>query len=417
MAELIYSKYSNERSRRFSIRTDILEENGHRIVRKKAMYPEGKKHVENLLMWQEKLKEPYARVGYVCNECRKNEEGITLSYVKAETLEEQLDAFLGMGEIKQAAMLLERYLKKIEVICSGEIFVCTEEFKKVFGQADFGEAEACAAVTNIDMVCENLILEKTPVVLDYEWTFDFPIPGRFVLYRTIHYYLDTHPSRAVLNREDFYEKFGISSELQETFAKMEEDFQKYVTGEHIPMREMFADMSPGVAMMRPVSREILQVYFSFGQGYLEEKSVKIPYADAKASCEIDLPKGCLDVRIDPGDRPCMVRLDRVTFDGEEARIASDMVLDGKVFGEWAYIPKEDPSIWPVPVPAGARKLAISFEIYQDEAGRIRKAMEMEEENRRLKAQVQRQTKTIEEMENTRVWKMYSKYRQSVERKK
>ena len=417
MAELIYSKYSNERSRRFSIRTDILEENGQRVVKKKAMYPEGKKHVENLFLWQEKLREPYAKVGYVCNECQKTEEGVTLAYVQAETLEERLDALLGMGETEQASGLLEKYLKKIESIYSGEIFVYTEEFEKIFGKADLDSEEPCAAVTNIDMVCQNLIMEETPVVLDYEWTFDFPVPGRFVLYRVIHYYLDAHAARSVLNGEEFYEKFGISAKLRETFSKMEEAFQKYITGEHTPMREMFADMSPGVAVMRPVHREILQVYFSFGQGYHEEDSAKIHYADGKVSCEVDLPCGCLDVRIDPGDHPCMVKLGCMSFDGEEIKIDNAMVPGGKIFGEWIYIPGEDPAIWPLAVPKGARKLIIACEIYADASARIQKYMEQEEENCRLKAKVQRQARTIEDMENTKVWKIYRKYRQSVERKK
>ncbi len=44
MAEIIYSKYSNERSRRFAIRTDILEENKKRwLQKKKLFYPEGKR--------------------------------------------------------------------------------------------------------------------------------------------------------------------------------------------------------------------------------------------------------------------------------------------------------------------------------------------------------------------------------------
>ena len=417
MAELIYSKYSNERSRRFSIRTDILEENGQRIVRKTAMYPEGKKHVENLLLWQEKLREPYARAGYACNECKEEGEGVTLAYVQAETLEERLDALLDLGETGQAKKLLETYLKKIENMCSGEAFVCTEEFEKVFGKADFGEEEACAAVTNIDMVCQNLIMEETPVVLDYEWTFDFPISGRFVLYRVIHYYLDTHPARAVLSGEEFYEEFGISKKHREIFERMEENFQKYITGEHIPMREMFGDMSPGVAEMRPVNREILQVYFSFGQGYHEEDSIKIPYADGIVSCEVEIPCGCQDVRIDPGDRPCMANLKKIAFDEAEVRINSTMVPDGRVFEDWAYIPADDPAIWPLVVPKGAKKLVISCEICPGDAVRIRKSMELEEENRRLKARVQRQTKTIEEMENTKIWKVYRKYRQSVERKK
>ena len=121
--------------------------------------------------------------------------------------------------------------------------------------------------------------------------------------------------------------------------------------------------------------------------------------------------------MDPGDHPCVVKLGQVAFDGEEVSIDSDKVPGGKVYGEWAYIPGEDPSIWPVPVPAGAEKLVISCEIYPDEAVRIQKSMELEAENRRLKEKLQQQARTIQEMENTKVWKVYRKYRQSVERKK
>ena len=34
MKELVYSKFSNERDRKFSIRTDIYEEEGKRFVKK-----------------------------------------------------------------------------------------------------------------------------------------------------------------------------------------------------------------------------------------------------------------------------------------------------------------------------------------------------------------------------------------------
>ena len=42
MRELIYSKFSNERSRAYAVRTDIFEEDGKRSVRKTPLFPEGK---------------------------------------------------------------------------------------------------------------------------------------------------------------------------------------------------------------------------------------------------------------------------------------------------------------------------------------------------------------------------------------
>ena len=55
MKEIIFSKYSNERSRSFAIRTDIVEEDGKRWLEKKWLYPEGKEHVLRMKKWNQKL--------------------------------------------------------------------------------------------------------------------------------------------------------------------------------------------------------------------------------------------------------------------------------------------------------------------------------------------------------------------------
>ena len=64
----------------------------------------------------------------------------------------------------------------------------------------------CTDVTNIDMICDNVVMTRPYTLLDYEWTFEFPVPCEFVLYRIIHYYIQTHKVREVLNAAGFYEK-------------------------------------------------------------------------------------------------------------------------------------------------------------------------------------------------------------------
>ena len=416
MAELIYSKYSNERSRRFSIRTDILEENGQRVVKKKAMYPEGKKHVENLFLWQEKLREPYAKVGYVCNECQKTEEGVTLAYVQAETLEERLDALLGMGETEQASGLLEKYLKKIESIYSGEIFVYTEEFEKIFGKADLDPEEPCAAVTNIDMVCENVVLTAPPTVLDYEWTFDFPVPCQFVLYRIIHYYIATHSAREILSEEAFCEAFCITREMREYFDRMESHFQEYLTQGHIPMREMFASMTPGVGNEQMVTGEQLQIFFMTDGGYQPENSVSYPIMDNHVSCTVKLPEGCPMLRIDPGDHPCAVYLEKVLFDGQKASLKDAVVPEGVITGKWAYLAKSDPNIVNLPVPEGAKEFQVSLRVYPGTKELVAAACDTGKENKVLRARISKVPKAVWNMRNTKVWKLYKKCRSKAERK-
>ena len=62
MKEIIFSKYSNERSRSFAIRTDIVEEDGKRWLEKKWLYPEGKEHVLRMKKWNQKLDQMYGEV-------------------------------------------------------------------------------------------------------------------------------------------------------------------------------------------------------------------------------------------------------------------------------------------------------------------------------------------------------------------
>ena len=91
METVIYAKFSNERSRRFAIRTDILEdEKGRRRVRKEALYPEGREHVENICRWYALFSEQCRGTNLRYNHCEKTPEGIELEYVEGITLEDHL---------------------------------------------------------------------------------------------------------------------------------------------------------------------------------------------------------------------------------------------------------------------------------------------------------------------------------------
>lgn len=417
MAEFIYSKYSNERSRKFAIRTDILEEDGKRFARKSPLYAEGENHVENLLKWQAGLWETYEKAGYHCNRCEKDERGVRLEFVEGGTLEEFLDDLLERGKIQEATEELRKYLKNVQTICSGKTFEMTDAFKGVFGEVSLPAGLACAEMTNIDMVCENLVLTEVPTILDYEWTFDFPVPSVFVLYRIIHYYHDTHSARARLDDEALYKEFGITKELREAFKQMEASFQNYITGGHIPMREMFASMTPGVGRLEVINSGALQVYFAEGEDYTEENSVSYPMEEGAVTCHVKVPQNCRKIRIDPGDYACAVHLKSAAFDGKEADLSNTIVSSGVLSGNWAYIAQDDPHITGITVPKGAKMFTISLRTFQTSQELLSGMAETGMENVRLRAKVQQQSRLIQDMKNTKVWKLYEKYRSKVERNK
>ena len=366
MKEIIFSKYSNERSRSFAIRTDIVEEDGKRWLEKKWLYPEGKEHVLRMKKWNQKLDQMYGEVPFLSNKCEIGEDCAYFEYLEQENLAEYLDDLLGKGEKEKAEKIFTEYLANVQKLHSKKPFTITEEFKNVFGDVPMPGGLTCTDVTNIDMICDNVVMTRPYTLLDYEWTFEFPVPCEFVLYRIIHYYIQTHKVREVLNAAGFYEKFGISEVMRTSFSRMESGFQVYITGMHVPMREMYATMTPGVEYLSLSNLGPLQVYFAEQRGmYSEASSVKRPIMAGKVKCTLNLPKSCRFIRIDPGDHPCTVHLAAIRFDRMPASLDGVLTPEGTICGSWAFLSRFDPCIVDIEVPEGAKNLTLNLEI--DEA--------------------------------------------------
>ena len=56
---------------------------------------------------------------------------------------------------------------------------------------------------DIDLIFSNILLTEDGKrhVLDYEWTFEFPVPAGFLAYRAIHYYFETSAKRKILKED------------------------------------------------------------------------------------------------------------------------------------------------------------------------------------------------------------------------
>ena len=89
------------------------------------------------------------------------------------------------------------------------------------------------------MVSANIILADRIYVLDYEWNFDFAIPLKFILYRSIllNGTLNVMPEE---QKKQLMELVDISEEESQLFLQMEISFQKYVTG--TSLNNLYPDM-------------------------------------------------------------------------------------------------------------------------------------------------------------------------------
>lgn len=246
-ARTIFSKYSNERARVFAIRTDIWkDEEGIRHAGKAACYPEGRRHIDQLPIWMEQLTDVYKDVGITMNTCHMGDERIEIDFLKGQTLEEKMDHFLLEGKAEEAIRELMRYIQAVRQAGSSQKFYVTPEFEQVFGPVLLPEGLTCGAVTDIDMVAGNAICcEQGWVHMDYEWSFDFPIPVNYVIYRIIQNYLYGNVERKALNKELLYKRAGLTEQEIAQYTDMEAAFQHYITGKHVPLRYLYEEISPG----------------------------------------------------------------------------------------------------------------------------------------------------------------------------
>ncbi|MBQ8305159.1 MAG: hypothetical protein IJX90_02970 [Blautia sp.] len=370
MKKVIYTRFSNERSRAFSIRTAILEdENGQRFVRKSACWTEGEKHLARMVPLQDTLDELYRPCGLCCNRCHEEDGAVWFEYLTAETLEECLDRLLAEGKTEEARAKLIDYLDRVQKIVSREPFTVTPAFTKVFGSFTETGSFLSAPVTNIDMVCQNVMLTETPTLLDHEWSFPFPVPAPYVLFRILHYYLETLDSRRKLG-DGLYERYGITEPLKKQFLRMERCFQRYMRGGVTPLGELYRDLGAGTAVVQALPPGSLQVYFSYGTGYREEDSARIPIKDREVRGSVGIPEGCTAVRVDPGDEPCTVKIRQLSFDDKKADLSHAKIPAGVRMGNDIRIRKADPGIFDIPVPSGAKRLRVHMEILPKSEGSI-----------------------------------------------
>lgn len=245
--DTIYARYASDRSRAYALRTEITKQN----VCKRAVYPQGAAHVRHILHACEKLSSQYAHTQLKFNRCSAATDADGAVYAEfellhAKALQEQISQAVSAGQMHTVFEILDKMMQIIrsEGRDGGNIpFEMTQAFRSVFGsipQEDVLRHTICSEISDIDLILANILVgeDGTWHVIDYEWTFFFPIPQNFIIYRTLFFLNHENPQREELSMEHLLQRAGISSEEAEAYAAMEVAFQQYVTGGLVPYREM-----------------------------------------------------------------------------------------------------------------------------------------------------------------------------------
>ena len=410
--ETVYSKFSNERSAKFALRTDICKHNKKDVfVRKVPTETAAEAHVKNLESISREMSRIYAKEGLELNQCTLDKQGVQLEFLKGRTLEEHLDIFVKQGRNEEAEKLLFHYIDKVRRIHSRETFYKTPEFVKVFGNVSLEGTFSCSGISNIDLVPANILIDNDRVsVIDYEWSFRFPVPANYIIYRMIHYYLESDGKRRALKDLDFYSKAGLTARELEVYEEMEHNFQNYIKGSHVPLLDMYEDVSPGKAdalsfyeQLRIAGAERkLQVFYDRGKDFSENDSEIYPMAKAGLCLKIQIPQGVKRLRLDPGEAMGGLLLRKLVFeDGRPVIFQTNGfdMGDGKY-----YFGAGDPQF--IIDDIQGNTLDIEIEVLKEQEAREEFWRKFSQVSSQKDMEIRHLNEKIRQMENTRVWKLY-----------
>lgn len=269
-----YCRFSVQRRTDKQIMTLLYRDH----VKKCAYTDSANMHVQKMMDYEGRLSKQFATKKILDKPLRINEalkvqddKAVTFAFVNGDSLEEILDHKLAQafhdnafrGEVVAVLLSVCQMLRGLATC----VFEVTEGFEQIFGR-DALEVEdpltrnGCLEITDLDFVCQNLLVDRQQVTLiDYEWSFVFPIPVDFVIYRFLYLYLEGK-DRETFSKEDLqkiYEQAGISEEMRKTCEMLETQFQRYVQKDAFVRRNEFEEKSKPVLGVATLHRQLEQL--------------------------------------------------------------------------------------------------------------------------------------------------------------
>ncbi|MDD3412711.1 MAG: class I SAM-dependent methyltransferase [Lachnospiraceae bacterium] len=350
----IYSKHSNERDDRFCIRTDI-EKNGYgeMFVSKTPHSPIAKEHVAKLANHYDKQIEQYEGTklkpnkGILKEDRDSNQIMMQLEYLTGKTLEQKLDELYDQGKIDELINQIDEFCSTIRGMNKKVPFTMTEPYQTIFGNVALPGEQESLQITNLDLIFSNIIINQGWNVIDYEWTFEFPIPINFVIYRALFYYF-FHDKQEFAIKNKIYERFGISKEEVVLYKQMEHHFQQYIIGDKFSLVSMYSLMGRNAVSIARLAEygallprcDRVKVYFDKGDGFNENNTCfyTATFTDEeRVTLEFVTEADVKAVRIDPASYPCMVMLHNF---GVECVLVNGTVMPGNT----VFYHTDDPQI-------------------------------------------------------------------------
>ena len=335
--DMAYTRYSNDRSVDKAIKTELLMENGKKVIRKYALSKDSAEHVRGIYTSYKKLSERYAGSKLEINKCSLVDGElpyVELEYVEGITLAEIVDSYLQREDKDGFQKLFKEYVERIS----------------------FGEEKK---VADYDMIFANIIVNQDKwTVIDYEWTIYEKVETKEIAFRSLYCYLLENSKRSSLcDKEWAMEYLGIRPGEIAEYQKKEALFQEKVMGNRMSMSQLIQIIGGKLFVVEQWRKEIynrlankvVQIYEDTGEGYQQETAYYIQngyVSEKEIKFELNINGEVNHLRIDPANESCICKIKELTFNGQNipATDESLITINGQRAGETFVFATSDPNI-------------------------------------------------------------------------
>jgi len=225
-------KYSRDRLPRFRLETAVLMTPYGRKVRKRALDPEGERHLLNLVNGRRLLEGKLS--GANLPSCTKTDDGVLLDLIEGEYIEDIVLSSVSNGDREGVLVALARFRAYLTALGTAPAGMpMNGVVEELLTDADVGDEEMMP-VANIDLTMDNIIMDASgrPWITDYEWVFDSPVPRSFLLYRSLYVLYLKHNERleGLLPFSEALSSVGVPEALWEPYRRACERFIDMVFG-------------------------------------------------------------------------------------------------------------------------------------------------------------------------------------------
>ena len=336
-----YVRYSNDRKDDYKICTELLNIDGDRIVKKRALSESGKAHLQNIREHYDKLKEAYDETSLNICPAKIVDEGMSVifPYIKGKTIAQLMDERLEVNDNEGFEKLFDEYVERIGLDENSDI-------------ADY------------DLIFSNILVDgKDWTAIDYEWVEDKHVDTKEIAFRALYCYILEDDRRNISDYDRIVKKLGITVDEEQGYREREALFQKDVTGRYKSMGEL-RELIGGKIMSLEESlsgenerknKLRIRVYTDHGAGFNENDAYYCEESydrDGMASVSVEFPANTKKVRIDPCEDYAICYIESLVFNGrpldfkdnKRLYINGKKLKDAAVDGVTAVFFNEDPNI-------------------------------------------------------------------------